>query len=143
MGVCMCLLLDVSSDVSTKFGRLYSTFVDAPPLRLMHIGKQEVLGLIDLMEDEWDQLLVLDPAAYGLKGTIDPTVDPQQVRGVHGVMVKKPAKKLKEQRSLTADNLGFCDTFEYKWTEAYLKANSEDANNPLTMFPVSRCYVGC
>ena len=67
MGVCMCLLLDVSSDISTKFGRLYSTFVDAPPLQLMHIGKQEVLGLIDLMEDEWDQLLVFDPAAYGLK----------------------------------------------------------------------------
>ena len=103
----------------------------------MHLGKAEVLGLIDIMEDEWDQLMVFDPAAFGLEGTIDPTLDPQQQWGIHGVLPKKPSGKLKLERSLVADNFGFASTYEYKQTEAYLKANSEDPNNPLTMFGVS------
>ena len=64
-------------------------FVEAPPLQLMHLGKAKVLGLIDIMEDEWDQLMVFDPAAYGLEGTIDPSLDPQQQWGIHGVLPKK------------------------------------------------------
>ena len=64
-------------------------FVEAPPLRLMHIGKAEVSGLIDLMEDQWDQLMVFDPAAYGLEGTIDPSIGPQQEYGIHGILQKK------------------------------------------------------
>ena len=103
----------------------------------MHLGKAEVLGLIDIMEDEWDQLMVFDPVAFGLEGTIDPTLDPQQQWGIHGVLPKKPSGKLKLERSLVADNFGFANTYEYKQTEAYLKANSEDSNNPLTMFRVS------
>ena len=112
-------------------------FVEAPPLWLMHIGKAEVLGRIDLLEDQWDQLMVFDPAAYGLEGTIDPSIDPQQEYGIHGFLPKKPAGKLKLEQSLAADNLGFANTFEFKQTEAYLKANSEDPDNPLTMFVVS------
>ena len=54
----------------------------------MHLGKAEVLGLIDIMEDEWDQLMVFDPAAFGLEGTIDPSLDPQQQWGIHGVFPK-------------------------------------------------------
>ena len=107
----------------------------------MHLGKVEVLGLIDLMEDEWDQLMVFDPAAFGLEGTIDPTVDSQQQWGIHGIMLKKPSAKLQQQRSLVADNFGFASTYEYKQTEAYLKANSEDPNNPLTMFGVGDVYI--
>ena len=113
------------------------TFVEAPPLRLMHIGKAEVLGLIDPMEDQWDQLMVFDPAAYGLEGTIDPSIDPQQEYDIHGFLPKKPAGKLKLEKSLAADNLGFANTFEFKQIEAYLKANSDDPDNPLTMFAVS------
>ena len=117
-------------------------FVEAPPLRLMHLGKAEVLGLIDLMEEEWDQLMVFDPVVFGLEGSIDPTLDPQQQWGIHGVLPKKPSGKLKLERSLVADNFGFANTYEYKQTEAYLKANSEDPNNPLTMFGVSDVCTG-
>ena len=108
----------------------------------MHLGKAEVLGLIDIMEDEWDQLMVFDPTVFGLEGSIDPSLDPQQQWGIHGVLPKKPAGKLKLERSLAADNFGFANTYEYKQTEAYLKANSEDPNNPLTMFGVSDVCMG-
>ena len=86
--------------------------------------------------------MVFDPAAFGLEGAIDPSLDPQQQWGVHGIMPKKPAGKLKLERSLVADNFGFANTYEYKQTEAYLKANSENPDNPLTMFGVSDVCSG-
>ena len=48
--ICKSFLLGIMLDESTNFGHLYWAFVDVPPLQLMHIGKKEVLGLIDLME---------------------------------------------------------------------------------------------
>ena len=55
---------------------------------------------------------------------------------------KKPAGKLKLERSLAANNFGFANTYKFKQTEAYLKANSEDPDNPLTMFGVSDVCLG-
>ena len=59
-----CILcLGESPDESTNFKRLYPTFVEVPLLWLMHIGKCEVLALIDLMEDEWDRLMIFRPSS--------------------------------------------------------------------------------
>ena len=66
---------------------MYLTFVEVPPLWHMHIGKREVLALIDLMEDEWDRLMIFDPSAFGLEGGVAPSVDPQQQYGVKGLII--------------------------------------------------------
>ena len=106
----------------------------------MHIGKCEVLALIDLMEDEWDRLMIFDPAAFGLEGGVDPSVDPQQQYGIKGVMPRMPAKKLQHERTLRSNHLGFESQYELLAVEAYLKANSVDSSQPLTIFEVRRKY---
>ena len=133
--------LDEGSDVCTYFGHLYPMFVEVPPLRLMHIGKREVLALIDLMEDEWDTLMLLDLSAFGLEGGVDPSVDPQQQYGVKGVMPWMPAKKLQDERTLRSNHLGFQSQYELLATEAYLKANSAEPSQPLTIFEVRLKYL--
>ena len=120
-------------DESTNFGHLYWAFVEVPPLRLMHIGKKEVFGLIDLMEGRFDELFAFDPEASSTQ------VDPQQEYGVRGKVPKAPAAKLKETRSLQADELGFDTDYEMRSLENYLKANSKDSAHPLTVFRVSGC----
>ena len=102
----------------------------------MHIGKHEVLALINLMEDEWDMLMLFDPSAFGLEGGVDPSVDPQQQYGVKGVMPRMPSKKLQEERTLRSNHLGFQSQYELLATEAYLKANSAVPSQPLTIFEV-------
>ena len=106
----------------------------------MHLGKCEVLALIDLMEDEWDRLMIFDPAAFGLEGGVDPSGDPQQQYGVKGVMPWMPAKKLQDERTLRSNHLGFRSQYELLAVEAYLKANSADPSQPLTIFEVRRKY---
>ena len=44
--------------------------VDLQLLKLRHISKKEALGLISLMEERWDELLLFDPSAYSLQGSI-------------------------------------------------------------------------
>ena len=124
-------------DKSTNFGCLYWAFVDVPSLWLMHIGKKEVLGLIDLMEGQFDELFMFDPQAYGLAGEVSSNVDPQQQYGIRRKVPKAPSSKLKETRSLQADELGFDTDYEMRSLENYLKANSEDPAHPLTLFRVS------
>ena len=102
----------------------------------MYIGKHEVLALIDLMEDEWDTLMLFDPSAFGLEGEVDPSVDPQQQYGVKGVMPRMPSTKLQEERTLRSNHLGFQSQYESIATEAYLKANSAVPSQPLTIFEV-------
>ena len=129
-------------DECTKTGRFHWLFVEVPPLRLMHIGKKETLGLIDLMEGRFDELLLFDPAAFGVPGNVSGQIDPQQLYGVRGKLPKLPPQRMKEQRSLRSDELGFDHDFELKSTEDYLKANSEDPQHPLTLFRVSgRLYI--
>ena len=137
--MCKSILLGDMLDESANFGRLYWAFVDVPPLWLMHIGKKEVLGLIDLMEGRFDELFVFDPLAFGLEGGVNVRVDPQQHYGVRGRVPKAPAAKLKDTRSLQADELGFDMDYEMRSLENYLKANSEDPAHPLTLFRVSGC----
>ena len=72
--MCKSFLLGDMLDESTNFGCLYWAFVDVPPLQLMHIGKKEVLGLIDLMDGRFDKLFVFDPQAFGLEGGVCRTV---------------------------------------------------------------------
>ena len=131
--------MDVLLDNCTNFGRLYWLFVDVPPLRLMHIGKREVLGLIELMEGRFDERFMFDPQAFGLEGGVSSNVDPQQQYGIRGKVPKAPSAKLKDTRSLQADELGFEKDFKMRSTENYLKANSEDPAHPLTLFRVSGC----
>ena len=111
-------------------------FVELPDLRLRHLGKQECLALIDLMEDRWDQLMLFDPSLYGMTGSISSQHDPQQVYGVRGRMPEPPPKKFQDTNSLRGQTLGFANEYELKMTEAYLKANSPK-DQQLTIFPVS------
>ena len=104
----------------------------------MHVGKKEVLALIELMEGRFDELLLFDPSLYGLEGRPSTQVDPQQRYGVRGKVPKPPPKKLKDVRTLRSDNLGFQHQYELKATEDYLRANSEDPAHPLTLFSVGR-----
>ena len=107
------------------------------PLKLRHIGKKEALGLISLMEECWDKLMLFDPSAYGLQGSIATDRDPQQLYGVKGVVPKAPAKKLMETNTVRSLHLGFTNEYELRSTENYLKANSVK-ETPLTIFPVGR-----
>ena len=66
-------------------------------------------------------------------------MDPQQQYGIRGKVPKAPSSKLKETRSLQADELGFDTDYEMRSLENYLKANSEDPAHPLTLFHVSGC----
>ena len=83
---------------------------------------------------------MFDPQAFGQEGGVSGNVDPQQQYGIRGKVPKAPSAKLKETRSLQADELGFENDFEIRSIENYLKANSEDPNHPLTLFRVSRHF---
>ena len=78
--------------------------------------------------------LCFDRKAYGLEGEISSNVNPQEQYGVKGKTPKALPCKLKETRSLRADELGCDDDFKLRSTENYLKANSEDPSHLLTLF---------
>ena len=80
-------------DESTNFGRLYWAFVDVLPLQLMHIGKKEVLGLIDLMEGRFDELFLFDPQAFGLEGEVNIRVGPTAAVWSQGKGTKSSSSK--------------------------------------------------
>ena len=110
--------------------------VDLQPIRLRHIGKKECLGLIDLMEDRWDELMIFDLAAYGLEGELAGGLDPQQECGIKGTVPKAPPKKYQHVNTVRSLHLGFADEYQLRATEGYLKANSTEGL-PLKIFPVS------
>ena len=80
--------------------------------------------------------MIFDPAAYGLEGQIATDLDPQQERGIKGIVPKAPPKKYQQVNSVRSLHLGFADEYELRVTEGYLKANSA-VGTPLTLFPVS------
>ena len=83
--------------------------------------------------------MLFDPAAYGLEGEIATDRDPQQLRGVKGIVPKAPPKKLQHVNTVRSLHLGFADEYELRATEGYLKANSA-SDMPLTIFLVGvRC----
>ena len=88
------------------------------------------------MEDRWDELMIFDPAAYGLEGGAVGGLDPQQERGIKGIVPKAPPKKYQEVNTVRSLHLGFADEYQLRATEGYLKANSA-GDMPLTLFPVS------
>ena len=112
-------------------------FVDLQPLKLCHIGKKEALGLISLIEECWDELMLFDPSAYSLQGSITTDRDPQQIYGVRGVVPNAPAKKLMETNTVRSLHLGFANEYELRSTENYLKANSTK-ETPLAIFPAGK-----
>ena len=87
------------------------------------------------MEDRWDELMIFDPSAYGLEGGTVGGLDPQQERGIRGIVPKAPPKKYLQVNTVRSLHLGFADEYQLRATEGYLKANSGDL--PLTLFPVS------
>ena len=127
---------DIYLNGNTHFGRFQWTFVDLQPIKLRHIGKKECLRLIDLMEDRWDELMIFDPAAYGLEGGAVRGLDPQQECGIKGIVPKAPPKKYQHVNTIHSLHLGFADEYQLRATEGYLKANSA-GDMPLTLFPVS------
>ena len=101
------------------------------------------------MEDRWDKLMIFDPAAYGLEGGAAGGLDPQQERGIKGIVPKVPPKKYQQVNTVRSLHLGFADEYQLRTTEGYLKANSA-GGMPLTLFLVSGrlyrtfvLYSGC
>ena len=80
--------------------------------------------------------MIFDPAAYGLEGEVVGGLDPQQERGIKGIVPKAPPKKYQQVNTVRSLHLGFADEYELRATEGYLKANSAEGM-PLTIFPVS------
>ena len=87
------------------------------------------------MEDRWDELMIFDPSTYGLEGAVG-GLDPQQERGIKGIVPKAPPKKYQDVNTVRSLHLGFADEYQLRATEGYLKANSS-GDMPLTLFPVS------
>ena len=108
-------------------------------LKLIHYGKSEVLQSVDLMEEEYDNLMVFDPALYGGQGQIvQGQFDPSQFYTKRGkVPHTNLARNLKDVKTYMSDELGFPNSYEHLACEAYLKANSRDPKEPLRMYPVS------
>ena len=88
------------------------------------------------MEDRWDELMIFNPAVYGLEGGAVGGLDPQQECGIKGIVPKAPPKKYQEVNTVRSLHLGFADEYQLQATEGYLKANSA-GDMPLTLFPVS------
>ena len=74
------------------------TFVDLAPIKLFHFGKREVLEHVNLMEDQWDNLMLFDAAMYMEDQTShlkdEEHWDPTQVYGVRGKLPKSVPKAL-------------------------------------------------
>ena len=80
--------------------------------------------------------MIFDPAAYGLEGEAAGGLDPQQERGIKGIVPKAPPKKYQQVNTVCSLHLGFANEYQLWATEGYLKANSA-GGMPLTLFPVS------
>ena len=70
--------------------------VDPPPIKLFHLGRKEVDGMLSLLEDRWDDLMTFDPQLFGQAGAVPSyTSDPSQKVGIRSTMPKStPPKKL-------------------------------------------------
>ena len=72
--------------------------VDPRPIKLFHIGRKEVDGMLSLLEDRWDDLMTFDPQLFGQAGTVPSfTSDPSQKFVIRSTMPKgTPPKKLEQ-----------------------------------------------
>ena len=63
--------------------------VDPSPIKLFHIGRKEVDGMLSLLEDKWDKLMTFDPKLFRQAGEVPAyTSDPSQEVGVRSTMLK-------------------------------------------------------
>ena len=83
------------------------SLVELPDCRLIHYGKREVLARIEVMEDEYNELLVYEDPGPAVPGA-SPTGDPSKPWG-EGISVCGSAHPLKGRLhpSLMADSYGF------------------------------------
>ena len=108
-------------------------------MKLFHTGRKEIEGLISLLEIKWDQLMLWDPALYGLEGDLPAhTTDPMQEHNIRSKVPKSNiAHKLKQVQNQESESFLMESVYELKTAQNYLKANSAKAETPWTMFPVS------
>ena len=71
-----------------------------------------------------------------LEGEIAAGQDPQQERGIKGIVPKAPPKKYQHVNTVRSLHFGFADEYQLQATKGYLKANSTEGM-PLTIFLVS------
>ena len=118
---------------------MYWSFVDVPDLHLYHLGHKEVELLIDLMEPEFDELMLFDPKQYGKDGEIQDNVyDPSQMPGKQSIKPKYNIENsLKDRRTPESDSFCLESQYHYKKLLHYLKVNSRDRARPLTPIGVS------
>ena len=108
-------------------------------MRLLHFGRREVELCIDLMEPQWDDLMVFDPAMYGGQSSVmQAPYDPAQQYNVRGKVPKITLKKeLRHVQNYMSAELGFDSVYSMRSCEAYLASNSGNLDTPLKMYPVS------
>ena len=118
---------------------MFVLFVDPPPIKLFHIGRKEVDGMISLLEDKWDELMVFNPQLFGEPGEVPAfTSDPSQVFGVKSLVPKSsPPKKVENIQNQESESHLLSSVYELKAVQQYLKVNSKDPECPLMIFPVS------
>ena len=112
--------------------------VDPPPVKLFHIGKKEVDGMLNWMEDKWDDLMTFDPQLFGQAGEVPAfTSDPSQKFGVRSTLPKSsPPKKLENIQNQESESHLMASVYELRACQQYLKVNLPDPNYPLMIFPV-------
>ena len=112
--------------------------VDPPLIKLFHIGRREVDGMLSLLEDKWDELMTFDPKLFGQAGKVPAfTSDPSQEVGVRSTMPKTtPPRKLEQIQNQESESHLMSSVFELISCQQYLKVNSADPECPLMIFPV-------
>ena len=112
-------------------------------MALYHFGKREALEFIDLMEDQWDDLMLFDAALYTKSQAShlkdEEHWDPAQVYGVRGKMPKAEPEALKNVKTQRSDELCLASDFELKQVEGYLRLNQGRDQN-LQIVAVRRLF---
>ena len=119
------------------------TFVELAPLELYHFGKREALEFVDLMEDQFDDLMLFDAALYTKSQAShlkdEEHWDPTQVYGVRGKLPKAVPEALKEVKTQRSEELCLASDFELKQVEGYLRLNQGRDQN-LQIVSVRRLF---
>ena len=113
-------------------------FIDAPDLRLVHVGKQEVLDVIDSMEEEFEESLLID----NTNNYPDPYLEDDIIRS--GPLPKVPnAKKNRAYKSYQAIKAGLDSHYDYLRVQKYLEENGGYTITEVSGAIVLFCRLTC
>ena len=113
----MCVQL-LTSTTSTAFTAAHclNRLKLHTPIKLFHLGRKEIDGMLSLMEDRWDDLMTFHPQLFGQPGAVPSyTSDPSQKFGVRSTMPKStPPKKLEQIQNQESESYLMESVYELK-----------------------------